>query len=314
MKQYILKRITVFIPVLLGVSLICFSLFHMVPGNIVEIMAGVEALDPEQEAALVAELGLDKPLYIQYFHWLTKVIRGDFGKSYATGVPVMEQIIQRLPVNIEMISIALIFIVIGGIVGGIIAAAFQYTWYDYITRVVAVLGYSIPNFWLATLFVLVGSLFFPWLPVLEYVPFSEDPWGNLRSMIVPGFVLSLASLSYILRMTRSAFMENMRENYVRTARAKGLPEKIVFYRHLMKNSLIPVVTILGMQLGRMIGAFVLTEEVFVLPGLGRLLLEGIFQRDFNIITAIILLLGAIVLILNLLVDILYAFLDPRIKY
>jgi peptide/nickel transport system permease protein len=307
-------RLAAFTPILIGLSIVCFSLIHMIPGNIVQILSGEEALTAEQEARLLADLGLDKPIYVQYFIWLSKVLRGDFGKSFSTGVPVMEQIIQRFPVNVEMISIALIFIVIGGIVGGIIAAAFQYTWYDYITRVVAILGYSIPNFWLATLFVLLGSLFFPWLPVLEYVPFAEDPWRNLWSMIIPGFVLSLASLSFILRMTRSAFIENMRQNYVRTARAKGLTEKIVFYRHLMKNSLIPVVTILGMQLGRMIGAFVLTEEVFVLPGLGRLLLEGIFQRDFNIITAIILLLGVIVLILNLLVDILYAFLDPRIKY
>jgi peptide/nickel transport system permease protein len=167
---------------------------------------------------------------------------------------------------------------------------------------------------LATIFVLLGSLVFPWLPVLEYIPFSENPWGNLKGMIIPGFVLGLAALAYVIRMTRSSFLEQMRQDYVRTARAKGLTEKLVFFRHLTKNSLIPVVTIIGLQIGSMIGGFVLTEEVFVLPGVGRLLLEGIMKRDFNIIQAIILLLSAIYLTVNLLVDILYLWLDPRIKY
>jgi peptide/nickel transport system permease protein len=307
-------RLLVYIPVLFGVSIICFSFIHMVPGNIVQIMAGEEALTPEQEAQLLAELGLDKPIHIQYVVWLSKVLRGDFGKSYATGLPVMDQILQRLPVNIELIIIAFTFVIIVGIIFGMVSAAFQFTGYDYGIRVLAIIGYCIPNFWLATIFVLVGSLVFPWLPVLEYVPFSEDPWANLRGMIIPGFVLGLAHLSYVLRMTRSSFLEQMRQDYVRTARAKGLTEKLVFFRHLTKNSLIPVVTIIGLQIGSMIGGFVLTEEVFVLPGIGRLLLEGILERDFNIILAIILLLSAVFLTSNLLVDIVYAWLDPRIKY
>lgn len=307
-------RLIVYVPVLLGVSIICFSFMHMVPGNIVQIMAGEEPLTPEQEAYLLAELGLDKPIYIQYIIWLSKVARGDFGESYVTGVPVMDQIIQRLPVNIELIIIALIFVVIVGITFGMLAAALQFTSYDYGIRVLSLIGYCIPNFWLATMFVLLGSLAFPWLPVLEYVPFSKDPWGNICGMIIPGFVLGLAALSYVLRMTRSSVLEQMRQDYVRTARAKGLTEKLVFLRHLTKNSLIPVVTIIALQIGSMIGGFVLTEEVFVLPGMGRLLLDGILQRDFNIIQAVILLLSTVYLTTNLLVDILYAWLDPRIKY
>jgi len=304
----------VYIPVLFGVSIICFSFIHMVPGNIVQIMAGEEALTKEQEAQLLAELGLDKPIHIQYLVWLSKVMRGDFGKSYATGLPVMDQILQRLPVNIELMIIAFTFVIIVGIIFGMVSAALQFTGFDYGIRVLAIIGYCIPNFWLATIFVLIGSLVFPWLPVLEYVPFSEDPWANLRGMIIPGFVLGLAHLSYVLRMTRSSFLEQMRQDYVRTARAKGLTEKLVFFRHLTKNSLIPIVTIIGLQIGSMIGGFVLTEEVFVLPGIGRLLLEGILQRDFNIILGIILLLSAVFLTSNLLVDIVYAWLDPRIKY
>jgi peptide/nickel transport system permease protein len=304
----------VYIPVLFGVSIICFSFIHMVPGNIVQIMAGEEALTKEQEAQLLADLGLDKPIHIQYLVWLSKVMRGDFGKSYATGLPVMDQILQRLPVNIELMIIAFTFVIIVGIIFGMVSAAFQFTGFDYGIRVLAIIGYCIPNFWLATIFVLIGSLVFPWLPVLEYVPFSEDPWANLRGMIIPGFVLGLAHLSYVLRMTRSSFLEQMRQDYVRTARAKGLTENLVFFRHLTKNSLIPIVTIIGLQIGSMIGGFVLTEEVFVLPGIGRLLLEGILQRDFNIILGIILLLSAVFLTSNLLVDIVYAWLDPRIKY
>jgi peptide/nickel transport system permease protein len=314
MKRYILIRLLVYIPVLLGVSIICFSFMHLVPGNIVQIMAGEEALSPDQEGALLAKLGLDKPIYVQYLLWLSRIVRGNFGKSYATGLPVIDQILHRLPVNVELIIIAFIFVVIVGIPFGMVSAAYQYTGYDYGIRVIAILGYCVPNFWLATIFVLLGSLVFPWLPVLEYVPFSENPWGNVKGMIIPGFVLGLAALAYVIRMTRSSFLEQMRQDYVRTARAKGVTEKLVFFRHLTKNSLIPVITIIGLQIGSMIGGFVLTEEVFVLPGIGRLLLEAIMKRDFNVIQAIILLTSGVYLTVNLLVDILYGWLDPRIKY
>lgn len=307
-------RLIVYVPVLIGVSIICFSFMHMVPGNIVQIMAGEEALSPEQEAHLLAELGLDKPIPIQYLVWISHVVQGDFGKSYATGLPVLNQILHRLPVNIEMIIIGLIFIIVIGILLGIISAAVQYSVFDYAIRIFAIIGYCIPNFWLATIFVLIGSLAFPWLPVLNYVPFSDDPWTNIQSMLIPGFVLGLAALAFVLRMTRSSLLEQMRQDYVRTARAKGLTEKVVFLRHLIKNSMIPVVTIIGLQIGTMIGGFVLTEEVFVLPGIGRLLLDAIMQRDFIIIQAIILLLSGVFLTSNLLVDIMYAWLDPRIKY
>lgn len=314
MRKYIVSRLFGFFPVLFGVALFSFSAVHMVPGNVVSIMAGEEELTQEQEAAALKLLGMDKPIVVQFGIWLVRVLQGDFGISYQTGLPVAAQIAHRLPVNVQLVVIAFLFIVIVGILGGILAAAFQYTWIDYFIRFFATLGYSIPNFWLATLFILAGSLLWPWLPVLEYVPFSEDPWGNIKSLLIPGFVLGLASLAFVLRMTRSSVLEIMRMDYVRTARAKGLPEKAVFLVHITKNSLIPVVTIIGLQVGFMVGGFVLTEEVFVLPGLGRLLLEAIGARDFNIITAITLLTGAIVLVVNLAVDIIYVYLDPRIRY
>ena len=314
MRQYIIARLFGFLPVLFGVALLSFSAVHMVPGNVVSIMAGEEALSAEREAMLLKELGLDKPIYVQFGIWLVNMVQGDFGISYQNRIPVAEQIINRAPVNLELMLIAFIFIVVVGILGGVVAAAYQFTWVDYVIRFIATLGYSIPNFWLATLFIMLGALVWPWLPVLEYVPFSEDPWGNLIGMLIPGLVLGLASLAFVLRMTRSSILENMRMDYVRTARAKGLPEQVVFMFHIMKNSLIPVVTVIGLQVGFMIGGFVLTEEVFVLPGLGRLLLDAIGARDFDIITAITLLTGMIVLVINLFVDILYVFLDPRIRY
>jgi len=314
MQRYILARIIAFFPVLFGVALLSFSAVHLVPGNVVNIMAGEEYLSPEKEAALLKELGLDKPIYVQFALWLWKIVQGDFGISYTSGLPVSDQLLHRLPVNIELMLIAFLLIVTVGILGGIVAAAYQFTWIDYAIRFFSTLGYSIPNFWLATLFILLGSLVWTWLPVLDYVPFREDPMGNITSMLIPGFVLGLASLAFVLRMTRSSVLENMRMDYVRTARAKGLPEQVVFMLHITKNSLIPVVTVIGLQVGFMVGGFVLTEEVFVLPGLGRLLLVAISSRDFNIITAITLLTAVIVLIINLLVDILYAFIDPRIRY
>jgi peptide/nickel transport system permease protein len=313
-KRYVAVRLFVCVPTLLVVSVLCFALTHLVPGNVVQISAGEQALSPEQQAERLARLGLDRPLPLQYIAWLGRVARGDFGRSYANGLPVLGQIADRLPVNLELILLALAFTGGAGLLFGSLAAAFRNTWLDYTIRVFAVLGYCIPNFWLATMVVLAASLYFRWLPVLDYVPFTRDPWGNLQAMVVPGFVLGLAALSYVVRMTRASFLDHLRQDYVRTARAKGVAETVVLWRHVTKNALIPVVTVMGLQIGGMIGAFVLTEEVFVLPGLGRLLLDALLQRDLVVVQAIVLLLATVYLLSSLLVDILYAWLDPRIRY
>lgn len=314
MTRYVLMRLAVVVPVLLGVSVLCFALTRLVPGDVVQIAAGEQGLTPEQRAERLARLGLDRSIPAQYARWLGRVARGNLGTSYATGLPVLDQIVQRLPVNLELIAIAMAFVVVVGLLLGGLAALFQNTWLDYVIRVTAVLGYCIPNFWLATMFVLAASLWLRWLPVLEYVPLARDPWAHARGMIIPGFVLGLSALSYVVRMTRASFLDNVRLDYVRTARAKGLTERLVLLRHLARNSLIPVVTVMGLQVGGMIGAFVLTEEVFVLPGIGRLLLESIQQRDFAVVQAIVLMLATAFLLVNLLVDALYAWLDPRIRY
>jgi len=315
MLRYIFIRILSMIPILLGVSILVFATFHLVPGDVVDIMMGDEvAGDPKALMELRKDLNLDKPVYVQYLYWLRDAIQGDLGKSFTSGKPVMSQILERLPVNIELMVIAIGFVILIGIPLGMLSAYKQFSFLDGIVRVTTIMGYSIPNFWLATIVVLVGSLYFRWLPVLQYVPFSENPWGNIKCMIIPGFVLGLTTLSYIVRMTRSSVLDTLRQDYVRTARAKGMTERVVLFIHVLKNSLIPVITVLGIEVGVLIGGLVLTEEVFVLPGVGRLIMLAIEQRDFMIVTGAILFIAWVFVVINLIVDILYAFLDPRITY
>lgn len=315
MFRYILYRLAAMIPVLLGVSLLVFSLFWVVPGDVVDIMTGDNSWgDPSAAEAVRKSLNLDKPFYVQYGLWLGKVLRGDFGVSFISGQNVSSEILQRIPVNFQMIAMAMFFIILIGIPVGILSAYRQFSWFDHMVRLATTLGYSIPNFWAATIVVLLGSVYFKWLPVLNYVPFSEDPLGNIKSMLLPGFVLGLSTLAFVTRLARSSSLDTLRQDYVRTARAKGAPESVVLFVHVMKNSLIPVVTILGVQVGIMIGGFVLTEEVFVLPGVGSLLLMSIQQRDLMMATGGIMFLAFVNVVVNLLVDITYTFLDPRIKY
>jgi peptide/nickel transport system permease protein len=303
------------IPVLLGVSILVFSLFWIVPGDVVDIMIGdAELGDPKAEEALRKSLNLDKPFYIQYGMWLWRSLHGDLGVSFVSGRKVTAEILSRLPVNIQMISIAMFFVIIIGIPFGILSAYRQFSLFDHIIRFITTLGYSVPNFWAATIVVLFGSLYFRWLPILKYVPFSKNPLSNIKCMLIPGFVLALSAMALIARMSRSTALDTLRQDYVRTARAKGASEKVVLFIHVLKNSLIPVVTILGMQIGGMIGGFVLTEHIFVLPGVGSMILMAIQQRDLISVTGGIFFLAIVFVVVNLVVDIVYSFLDPRIRY
>lgn len=315
MLKYIGYRLLTLIPVLLGASFLVFSLFWIVPGDVVDIMIGDEAFgDSKAEETLRKNWNLDKPFYIQYAMWLWRAVRGDLGVSFVSGHEVTATILSRIPVNIQMISIAMFFVIFIGITSGVISAYRQFSVFDHVMRFLTTLGYSIPNFWAATITVLLGSLYFRWLPVLEYVPFSENPLANIKCMLLPGFVLGLSTIALVARMSRSTALDTLRQDYVRTARAKGAPEKIVLFVHVLKNSLIPVVTILGFQVGVMIGGFVLTEQVFVLPGLGSMILEAILERDLVTVTGGIVFLATIFVLLNLVVDVIYCFLDPRIRY
>ena len=315
MLKYICYRLLTLIPVLLGVSFIVFSLFWIVPGDVVDIMMGDQSFgDPTAQEELRKNLNLDKPFYVQYGLWLWKALHGDLGVSFVSGYRVTDEIISRIPVNIQMISVAMFFVIIVGIPFGILSAYKQFSVFDHIVRFLTTLGYSVPNFWAATIAVLLGSLYFKWLPVLEYIPFSKNPIANIKCMLIPGFVLALSAMALIARMSRSTALDTLRQDYVRTARAKGASEKVVLFIHILKNSLIPVVTILGMQIGGMIGGFVLTEQVFVIPGLGTMLLNGIHQRDLITVTGGVLFLAVVFVLANLIVDIIYSFLDPRIRY
>lgn len=315
MLRYIANRLLGLIPVLIGVSLLVFLSVWVIPGDVVDVMMGDEMA---QSAAAIerlrAQMNLDEPIHIRYLTWVGNVLQGDLGVSLISGEPVLDQILRRAPVNFQLMLMAMFFIIVIGIPLGTLAAYKQFTWIDNTIRIGAIFGYVIPNFWLATIAVLIVSLYFPRSGVLRYVPFSEDPIANIRGLLIPGLVLSLTTVTYIVRLTRATVLDALRQDYVRTARAKGLSERIVMTVHVISNSMIPVATVLGIQVGVLIGGLVLTEEVFMLPGIGRMILLSIESRDFMVLAGSILFVAVIFVLVNLIIDILYAFLDPRIRY
>lgn len=315
MLRYIANRLLGLIPVLIGVSLLVFLSVWVIPGDVVDVMMGDEMA---QSAAAIerlrAQMNLDEPIHIRYLTWIGNVLQGDLGVSLISGEPVLDQILRRAPVNFQLMLMAMFFIIVIGIPLGTLAAYKQFTWIDNTIRIGAIFGYVIPNFWLATIAVLIVSLYFPRSGVLNYVPFSEDPIANIRGLLLPGLVLSLTTVTYIVRLTRATVLDALRQDYVRTARAKGLSERIVMTVHVIPNSMIPVATVLGIQVGVLIGGLVLTEEIFMLPGIGRMILLSIESRDFMVLAGSILFVAVIFVLVNLIIDILYAFLDPRIRY
>jgi peptide/nickel transport system permease protein len=315
MLRYAAYRVLSLVPVLFGVSLLVFASVWILPGDIVDVMMGDEVAQSREAVERIrVRMNLDQPIYLRYLIWMGNALQGDLGVSMISGEPVVDQILHRAPVNLQLMLIAMVFIIVIGIPLGALAAYKQFTWIDHSVRIGAIFGYVIPNFWLATIAVLVVSLYFPRAPVLDYVPFSEDPVANIRGLLIPGFVLALTTLTYIVRLTRSTVLDALRQDYVRTARAKGLTERVVLAVHVLKNSLIPVVTVLGIQVGVLIGGLVLTEEVFMLPGIGRMILLSIESRDFMVLAGGVLFLAVIFVMVNLVIDLLYAFLDPRITY
>lgn len=315
MLRYIANRLLGLIPVLIGVSLLVFLSVWVIPGDVVDVMMGDEmAQSAAAMERLRAQMNLDEPIHIRYLTWIGNVLQGDLGVSLISGEPVLDQILRRAPVNFQLMLMAMFFIIVIGIPLGTLAAYKQFTWIDNTIRIGAIFGYVIPNFWLATIAVLIVSLYFPRSGVLNYVPFSEDPIANIRGLLLPGLVLSLTTVTYITRLTRATVLDALRQDYVRTARAKGLSERIVLTVHVISNSMIPVATVLGIQVGVLIGGLVLTEEIFMLPGVGRMILLSIESRDFMVLAGSILFVAVIFVLVNLIIDILYAFLDPRIRY
>ncbi len=315
MKTYILRRLLAMAPTLFFASLIVFVSMRVIPGDVIDLMLAQNdvstSLDRE---ALEAAMGLDRPMASQYLRWAGSALRGDLGQSLWRSTPVMEQILERLPVTFELGLLALLVALSVAVPIGILSATRQDSTLDYAARSFSLVMLAIPGFWLGTLVMVFPSVWWRWAPELEYTPFLVDPIANLSHMIVPAILLGLSMSAVTMRMTRTMMLEVMRQDYVRTARAKGLHERAVVVRHALRNGLIPVVTLIGLQAPLLIGGAVVMEQIFVIPGMGLLLLEGVHERDYPVISGVFLVVGVAVLLLNLLVDLSYGWLDPKVRY
>lgn len=313
MAAYIARRLLSLIPVMFLVSLVVFGMLHLTPGDPVAFMLNEEA-SPEAIAALRQELGLDRPFIVQYAHWLGRVARGDLGRSVRNGRPVTESIGARLAPTAQLALFALGVALLVGLPIGIVAALRRNSAVDALSTVVALLGVSTPSFFLGLLLILIVGVRLRWLPTSGYVSPTENLGLNLKMMILPALTLGAADAAVIARMTRSTLLEVLHQEYVTTARAKGLQERAVVLRHALRNALIPIATIVGLQLGGLLGGAIITESIFAMPGVGRLVVTGVLSHDFPVVQGVVLLLTGTFVLTNLAVDVLYAFLDPRIRY
>jgi len=313
LRRYLVKRLFIAIPSLLIASLIVFTLPRLIPGDVVQLMLEEKAYAKDIEE-LRAKLGLDRPIYVQYFEWGGRVIRGDLGESLWTRRHVLEEIGQRLPVTLTLAVLALTFALSIAIPVGVISASRRDSLADFLARSTAILGLSVPNFWLATLLIVLPAIWWGWRPVGDFVELAHNPAGFLRQLLLPAVILGIGASAALMRLTRGMLLEVLRQDYVRTAWAKGLAEKRVVLKHGLRNAVIPVVTLLGTQLPQIIGGTVVIETVFGLPGMSRFLFDAINQRDYPVIQGVNLLVVSTVVMVNLMVDALYAVLDPRIRY
>jgi peptide/nickel transport system permease protein len=315
LRTYLVTRLSAMALTLLGVSVLIFGMIRLVPGTVVEQLLGQAAIaSPEVLQSFRRFFGLDRPLHVQYLDWLGGVLRGDLGTSWLSGRSVLGLFLERVPISAELAVLAVGWSLCLGIPLGVVSATRPGGTRDGLIRLLATLGLSLPAFWQGTVLILLFSVYLGWMPSLQWVPFLRDPAGNLLIMALPALTLGTATAAMITRMSRSSMLDVLGREYVRTAQAKGLAEGRVTYRHALRNALIPVVTVAGVQLGYVVGGLVVVEDVFTLPGVGRLLLDAIFQRDYPVVQGVILLLAATFMGLNLLVDLLYAVLDPRLRH
>ena len=312
LPKYFLKRLLVAIPSLLIATVIVFSLVRLIPGDVVVLMMEENQYADDIEA-MRAKLGLNRPIYLQYFQWVGRALRGDLGDSLYTRRPVVSELLARVPVSLELGAVAIFFAIVLGIPVGILSAVRQDTAQDYAARGGAILGLSVPGFWLGTLVVVLPAIYFKWSPSIQFTKLEVNPWGHVTQFILPGLLLGIASAASIMRLTRTQLLEVLRQDYVRTAWSKGLGERIVVLKHSLKNALIPVVTVLGIQIAQVLSGTVIFESIFGLPGMGRFLFDAITERDYPVIQGINLVVVTTVVAVNLLVDVMYAYLDPRIR-
>ena len=305
MLQYVLKRLLSAFPVLLGISLLLFFMLRMLPGDPAQVLAGQMA-SPEDITLIRHQLGLDRPIFVQYGIFLSRLARLDLGRSARTQSPVIKEVWARLPNTMVLAVAAITLACLFGIPAGIISASRPYTWIDYLFTSMALFGISMPVFWLGLMLVIIFSVVLHWLPA--------GGTGSWKHIILPSFTLAAFVVAFITRMTRASMMEALSQDYTTTARSKGLKERVVIVKHALKNALIPIVTVVGLQFGLLLGGAVLTETVFAWPGVGRLIVDSILARDYPVIQGTILIFGLLYILVNLVVDIIYAFIDPRIRY
>lgn len=333
MLNYITKRLLLLIPVLLGVSLFVFLVLHLFTADPAGMMLGQHAT-AEQKEALREELGFNKPLYVQFGVFLSQIVQGDFGRSLMTHAPVTDELLSRFPATIELAFAAMLIATVIGVTVGVISAVKQYSIFDYFSMVGALLGVSMPIFWLGLMLIILFSVTLGWLPVSGRIAVGMEPatitqfylldsilsgdWEAFKSavshLILPAVALASYSMAIIARMTRSTMLEVIRQDYIRTARSKGLVETVVVFKHALRNALIPVITVIGLQMGSLLGGAVLTETVFSWPGIGSFVVNAILAGDFPVVQGGVIMVATVFVVVNLIVDVLYAYLDPRIKY
>ena len=317
MRTYLTKRLLLIVPTLLGVAAVVFVIMRVIPGDVTLLILGGDQagrIDPQQIAALRHQLGLDQPVWVQFLSWLWGVLRLDFGNSLWTGQPVIEEVLIRLPLSLEVAILATIVSVALAIPLGMLAAVRQDSWVDYVIRVVSIGGQAIPSFWVGILVILALVIYFGWGPPLEFTPPWVDPWANFQQLVWPVVTVGYRYAAVTTRMTRSTVLEVLREDYIRTAWAKGLRERAVVIRHALKNAMLPVITLVGTEFAFLIGGLVVTETVFTLNGVGRFVVDAVAHRDYPVVQALVFLIALCFVVVNLLIDLTYAWLDPRIRY
>jgi peptide/nickel transport system permease protein len=310
---YVLKRFLVAIPTLIGISILIFMMVRLLPGDIVDVLSGGDISDPALREQAREQLGLTGSYPEQYWRWVSGILQGDFGFSLRNTEPVSDVLLDALPITFELVFLGLLIATVIGIPLGVLSAVKRDSKHDYAARIGGLVGVSIPNFWLATLLLLFTSRVFGWVPPLTYVPFYEDPIANLSQFILPAIAISVFTLAIVMRMVRATMLEVLGQDYVRTARAKGVKQKVVVSRHALRNALIPVVTVVGFEVGILMGGSAIVEIIFGLPGIGNTLINAIFNRDYPVVQGATMMLAFIFIFANLLVDLLYGVLDPRIS-
>jgi peptide/nickel transport system permease protein len=315
MTSYVVRRLVDLLFVLFGVSVLIFLMLRMIPGDAVLIMLGANVdITPDRVEALRRSLGLHLPWHEQYVQWLTGVVRGDLGRSVWTGRPVLDEILARLPVTLQLTGLALVTAIVVSFPLGILSATLRGGTADTVVRMLAILGLTLPSFWVGVLMLYFASVYLPAWPTIGYVPFASDPWGNLSRLVLPVVAVSLPMIAGLSRILRSSLLDVLSLDYIRTGKAKGLARRTLLYKHALRNALIPVVTVIGVQVGYLLSGVVVIEQVFAIPGIGRLIIGAINERNYPLVQGIILIVTAVFVFVNLLVDLAYAWIDPRVEY